>query len=92
MDSGAGQPVILMHWTPGSGRQYQHVLGELAALGYQAIAPDHMGFGFSDARPRPWGVGDYAKNILDVMTAMGLESAAPLPVCRSIGRRRQERP
>jgi pimeloyl-ACP methyl ester carboxylesterase len=72
---GQGEPVILLHWTPGSGRQYQHVLAELAARGYRAIAPDHMGFGFSDGRPKPWAVSDYAQNILDVMTGLGLESA-----------------
>lgn len=73
--SGQGEAVILLHWTPGSGRQYQYVLGELAARGYRVIAPDHMGFGFSDPRPKPWAVSDYAQNILDVMTALGIEVA-----------------
>ena len=73
--AGSGDAVVLLHWTPGSGRQYQHVLSELAARGYRAIAPDHMGFGFSDARPRAWAVGDYAQNIADVMKGLGVASA-----------------
>jgi pimeloyl-ACP methyl ester carboxylesterase len=73
--AGLGEPVLLLHWTPGSGRQYQHILPELAARGYRAAAPDHMGFGFSDARKTPWSVADFARNIADVMTSLGLASA-----------------
>lgn len=72
---GLGQPVILLHWTPGSGRQYLDVMPELAARGYRVIAPDHMGFGLSDARSRAWSVDDFAQNIADVMTSMGLAGA-----------------
>lgn len=73
--AGLGAPVLLLHWTPGSSRQYLHVLPELAARGYRAIAPDHMGFGFSDPRPKAWSVADFADNIADVMTCLGLAQA-----------------
>ncbi len=74
--AGVGQSIVLLHWTPGSGRQYVHLMPELAARGYQAIAPDHMGFGFSDARPNAWGVADYAQSIADVMAALNVSRAA----------------
>jgi pimeloyl-ACP methyl ester carboxylesterase len=72
---GAGQPVVLLHWTPGSGRQYLHVMPELAARGYRVLAPDHMGFGMSDPRPTAWAVGDFADNVADIMASLGVPSA-----------------
>jgi pimeloyl-ACP methyl ester carboxylesterase len=73
--AGAGAPVLLLHWTPGSSNQYKAILPELAARGYRAIAPDHMGFGFSDPRDKAWSVADFADNIADVMTCLGVAKA-----------------
>ncbi|MDX2144754.1 MAG: alpha/beta fold hydrolase [Rhodospirillaceae bacterium] len=73
--AGLGEPLVLLHWTPGSGRQYAALLPEMAARGYRAIAPDHMGHGFSDARKHAWTVGDFAENIAHVMTCLGLKDA-----------------
>ena len=74
--AGAGPPILLLHWTPSSSRQYVPALYELSASGYAGYAPDHMGYGQSDPRPAPWMVKDYADNIAEVMDALGLESAS----------------
>jgi pimeloyl-ACP methyl ester carboxylesterase len=73
--AGRGDPVVLMHWTPSSSRQYIQILQALAALGYRGIAPDHMGFGFSDPRPRAWSIADFADNIATVLAGMAISRA-----------------
>ena len=74
--AGSGSPILLLHWTPASGRQYVPVLEELGKAGYAGYAPDHMGYGHSDPRPAPWMVEDYADNIAAVMDGLGLKTAA----------------
>lgn len=73
---GEGRPVVLMHWTPASGRQFEPLLPLLADAGFTAIAPDHMGYGQSDPRPKAWEIADYADNIAELLDVLGYESAA----------------
>jgi pimeloyl-ACP methyl ester carboxylesterase len=73
--AGAGDAVILMHWTPSSSRQYVPIIHALADAGYRAIAPDHMGFGYSDPRPRPWTMHDFADNIAATLKQMSIARA-----------------
>ncbi len=72
---GNGDAIFLLHWTPSSSRQYIPVMSELAALGFAAYAPDHMGYGQSDPRPSPWEIRDYANNIAAVMDGINMETA-----------------
>lgn len=58
---------LLLHWTPFSGRMYEPLGNYLAALGYQVIAPDMLGYGRSDARPDPWTMQDWARGALAVL-------------------------
>ena len=74
--AGAGRPILLLHWTPASSRQYLPLLRELDGSGYAGHAPDHMGYGQSDQRPAAWWVPDYADNLVEVMDGLGIESAA----------------
>ncbi|MDE0327948.1 MAG: alpha/beta fold hydrolase, partial [Anaerolineaceae bacterium] len=74
--AGSGSPILLLHWTPASSRQYVPVLDKLGDSGFAGYAPDNMGYGQSDPRPAPWLVKDYADNIAAVMDGLGLESAA----------------
>ncbi|MGY8962680.1 MAG: alpha/beta fold hydrolase [Rhodospirillales bacterium] len=76
--AGNGMPIILLHWTPASSRQYTPALSCLANLGYAAYAPDHLGYGQSDPRPKPWAIGDYADNIASVMDGLNIEGAVVL--------------
>lgn len=48
---GSGEPVVLLHLTPGSGAQFDHVLPELAERGYQVWALDVLGNGRSAPLP-----------------------------------------
>ncbi len=47
-DVGTGPPVVLLHGNPTSARLYRHLITALAPT-YRCIAPDHLGFGRSDA-------------------------------------------
>lgn len=52
VDVGRGEPVLLIHGTPSSSREWRHVVKALAPR-YRVLAPDHLGFGASD-RPADW--------------------------------------
>ena len=49
-DVGLGPPVVLLHGNPTSAHLYRLLLSTLAPE-YRCIAPDHLGFGRSDASP-----------------------------------------
>jgi haloalkane dehalogenase len=53
-DQGNGTPVVLVHGTPSSSREWRHVASALAPY-HRVLAPDHLGFGDSD-RPADWRV------------------------------------
>ena len=56
-DTGAGDPVVLLHGFPELSYSWRHQLPALARAGYRAIAPDLRGYGASD---RPATVDAYA--------------------------------
>jgi len=70
--AGAGDPVVLLHWAPGSGRQNAEVVRLLAAHQFQVFAPDLMGYGDSDKPGRQWSIADHARNLGDLLDALGL--------------------
>ena len=49
-DVGDGPPVVLVHGNPTSARLYRSIIAALAP-DYRCIAPDHLGFGRSEAPP-----------------------------------------
>ena len=55
--AGEGQPVVLLHGFPDSGRLWRHQVPVLAEAGFQVIIPDLRGFGASD---KPEGIEQYA--------------------------------
>ncbi len=55
-DHGSGQPVVLIHGWPLSGRAWEHQVPALVAAGYRVIAYDRRGFGWSS---QPWTGYDY---------------------------------
>jgi len=76
---GAGKPIVLMHWSPGTGAMYRHVMPLLVARGFACIALDLMGYGRSADRPRAgWTMADYAANVAEVLTALGVSSCVAL--------------
>jgi len=76
--AGVGEPltrtVVLLHWTPGSGAQYDPVLHELARRGFRAFAPDLAGYGASPGGARDWLITDFARNVLEIAQVL-----APAP-------------
>ncbi|TCO56653.1 alpha/beta fold hydrolase [Actinocrispum wychmicini] len=55
-DAGSGQPVVLIHGWPLSGRSWEKQVPALVAEGYRVITYDRRGFGASS---RPWNGYDY---------------------------------
>ncbi|EOW2138227.1 TPA: alpha/beta hydrolase [Stenotrophomonas maltophilia] len=53
----AGLTVLLVHGAGGYGRMFAPLAAELAAAGYEVLAPDLPGYGLS---PAPWQQVDYA--------------------------------
>ena len=51
-DEGEGSPVVLLHGTPSSSREWAHQIAALSQT-HRVLAPDHLGFGGSD-RPPDW--------------------------------------
>jgi len=76
-DEGDGEPVLLLHGFPDSGRLWRHQVPALTAAGFRAVVPDLRGFGESD---RPEGVASYAMpnivgDLVGVLDAAGIERA-----------------
>ena len=75
--AGSGPPVILLHQSPTSSREYIPLIGELAALGLTVIAPDTPGYGMSDALPgidKP-EMDDFVEAVVELMTELGIDRA-----------------
>lgn len=64
-----GIPLVLLHMSPRSSRMWAALQGELRR---ETIAVDRLGYGFSDAPPRPLQVAEYAQATLDALEALGV--------------------
>ncbi len=73
---GAGDPVVLLHWAPANARQYEHVMPELAARGFRAIAVDVPGYGRSHKDAVGWSCEQMAAEIALALGAFGVSRAA----------------
>lgn len=72
-EAGAGVPVLLLHWMPGSSAQYSAVIEAFAAEGFRAIAPDLPGCGVSFRRSGHWSIGDFADNLIEAFAGWQFE-------------------
>ncbi|HEV2378058.1 MAG TPA: alpha/beta fold hydrolase [Streptosporangiaceae bacterium] len=75
--TGEGQPVVLLHGFPDSGRLWRHQVPVLAAAGFQVIVPDLRGYGRSG---KPEAVEAYslmvvAGDVLAVLADLGVTRA-----------------
>lgn len=70
--SGSGRPVVLLHQTPRSWREYAAVLPLLSPHA-RAIAIDTPGYGQSDP-PKEWSIAAFADGVLAALDAMQIES------------------
>lgn len=64
--SAARPPLVLLHYSPGSGRIYEHVMPFLARDGL-VLAFDTPGYGQSDAPPSQPTLGDYTAALMGAM-------------------------
>ena len=74
--AGSGDALVLLHNTPGSGAQFEHVMPLFAARGYQAWALDLFGNGLSDPIPDPWSFEQSATTIGEALDDAGIRKAA----------------
>ena len=68
-------PVLLLHQTPRSWREYEAVL-PLLGRRWRAIAMDTVGFGDSDAAPWPASIERWAGVAAELLDALGVREAA----------------
>lgn len=66
-DHGTGQPVVLIHGWPLSGRSWEHQVPPLVQAGYRVITYDRRGFGWSS---QPWTGYDYDTFAADLNTLL----------------------
>ena len=74
-DQGEGQPVVLLHGWPLSGRSWEAQVPALIDAGYRVIAYDRRGFGQSS---QPWKGYDYdtfANDLAQLMNHLDLTDA-----------------
>ena len=74
-DHGTGDPVVLIHGWPLSGRTWENQVPALVAAGHRVVTYDRRGFGWSS---QPWGGYDYdtlASDLDALMQALDLRGA-----------------
>ena len=75
--AGSGPPVVLLHQSPTSSREYIPLITELAEKGYTVFSPDTPGNGMSDPFPgTEWkDMGGFADGVANLMTELGITKA-----------------
>ena len=75
VESGRGEPLLLLHGNAGSGRVWHKVFPALAQS-FRVIAHDRQGFGESEpGEPADSGPHAYARELAQFMDALGIERA-----------------
>ncbi|HEU5420718.1 MAG TPA: alpha/beta hydrolase [Streptosporangiaceae bacterium] len=73
-ESRGRDPVLLLHGFPQHWYAWRHVIGLLAPE-YRLICPDLRGFGWSDAPARGYDLATGARDVLNLMDALGVARA-----------------
>jgi pimeloyl-ACP methyl ester carboxylesterase len=68
-------PLVLLHQSPQSARQFERAFQPLVARGVRFVAIDTPGFGFSDPTPAFPRLEDWAGSIVAVLDHLGIERA-----------------
>jgi pimeloyl-ACP methyl ester carboxylesterase len=72
---GKGTPIVLLHSSPRSGAMWESLQ---ASLDRPTVAPDRMGYGFSDAPPWALTLEQYAQATLDALKVAGITGSIDL--------------
>lgn len=73
--TGRGPAVVLLHGLAASMYSWRHTIPALATAGYQVIAVDLKGFGFSDRPPRGYSNADYVQLTLGLLDSLRVHDA-----------------
>ncbi len=72
LDEGAGDPMVMKHGNPHWSFEYRTLIRRFSES-YRCIAPDHIGFGFSDKpTDREYPPGQHAGNLELLLDSLGL--------------------
>ena len=74
-DIGSGQPVVMIHGWPLSGRMWEGQVSALNDAGYRTITYDRRGFGDSGRPIAGYDYDTFASDLNDLMTALDLKKA-----------------
>ena len=69
------EPVVLLHWAPSNGRQYEHLMPLFAARGLRVLAVDIPGYGRSHKEATGWSCGEMAAEIAVALRDLGVGRA-----------------
>jgi len=75
VESGAGEPVLLVHGFTNAGMAWMQQIAALTFAGYRAIAPDLRGHGQSEAATGVTTVEDFADDLIALLDHLGVERA-----------------
>jgi len=68
-------PLVLLHQSPASARQFERAFAPLVARGVRFVAIDTPGFGFSDPSPTMPKLEDWASSVVAVLDHLGIAQA-----------------
>jgi 3-oxoadipate enol-lactonase len=72
-ETGSGSPaLVFLHYYGGSSRTWDDVIAALPGT-YRTVAPDHRGWGHSDAPATGYGLKDLADDAANVIATLGLK-------------------
>jgi len=72
--AGSGKPLVMFHQSSFYSFEYERVIPILANK-FRVIAPDTLGYGYSDPAPRDWKFQDFVRSQVQFMDALGIEHA-----------------
>ena len=75
VDSGAGEPVLLVHGFTNAGMAWMQQIAALTFAGYRAIVPDLRGHGQSQAATDVTTVEDFTDDLIALLDHLGVERA-----------------
>lgn len=73
-DQGSGQPVVLIHGYPLSGRSWERTTRELLDAGYRVIAYDRRGFGDSSKVAAGYDYDTFAADLNTILETLDLQN------------------
>jgi len=74
LTEGTGLPLVLFHQSSFSSFEYERIIPILSKK-FRVVAPDTLGYGYSDPAPRHWTFLDFVRSQEEFMNALGINNA-----------------